>query len=61
MELEDYKFNKDLENQITSLSSQMESSSQETVVMVLRNHFCLPVLEKWKKDSWVTSSVDIIY
>ena len=61
MELEDYQFTKELENQIRSLSSQMESSTQETVVMVLRNHFCLPVPEKWKKDSWITSSVDIIY
>jgi hypothetical protein len=51
MELEDYKFTKDLENQIRFLSSQMESSSQETVVMVLRNNFYLPVPEKWKKDS----------
>jgi hypothetical protein len=61
MELEDYKFTKDLENQIRFLSSQMESSSQETVVMVLRNNFYLPVPEKWEKDSWITSSVNIIY
>ena len=61
MELEDYKFTKDLENQIRFLSSQMESSSQETVVMVLRNNFYLPVPEKWGKDSWITSSVNIIY
>jgi hypothetical protein len=61
MGLEDYKFTKDLENQIRFLSSQMESSSQETVVMVLRNNFYLPVPEKWEKDSWITSSVNIIY
>ena len=62
MELEDYQFTKDLESQIKYLSSQMKSSPQETVVMVLRNHFCLPVPEgKLKKDSWITSAVDIIY
>ena len=60
MELEDYEFTKDLENQIRSLPSQMEPSSQETVVMVIRSNFCLPVPEKWEKDSWVTISVDII-
>ena len=60
MELEDYQFTKDLKSQIKYLSSQMKSSSQETLVMVLRNHFCLPVPEKWRKDSWITSAVDFL-
>ena len=53
----------DLNNEIRSLAMQMESSPQETVVMVLRNHFSLPVPEKWKQDtdSWITSAVDIVY
>ena len=56
-------FKPDLNNEIRSLAMQMESSPQETVVMVLRNHFSLPVPEKWKPDtdSWITSAVDIVY
>jgi hypothetical protein len=56
-------FKPDLNNEIRSLAMQMESSPQETVVMVLRNHFSLPVPEKWKTDtdSWITSAVDIVY
>ena len=56
-------FKPDLNNEINSLSRSMKSSSQETVVMVLRNHFCLPVPEKWKPDtdSWITSAVDYVY
>ena len=56
-------FQPDLNNEIRSLAMQMESSPSETVVMVLRNHFSLPVPEKWKPDtdSWITSAVDIVY
>ena len=63
MELKDHQFPQDLENQIYSLSLKMKSSPSETVVMVLRNHFSLPVPEKWEPDtdSWITSSVDIVY
>ena len=63
VELKDYKFPKDLENQIYSLSLTKNSSASEVVQMVLRNHFSLPVPEKWKPDtdSWITSAVDIVY
>jgi len=56
-------FKPDLNNEINSLSRSMKSSPQETVVMVLRNHFSLPVPKKWKPDtdSWITSAVDIVY
>ena len=56
-------FKPDLNNEINSLSRSMKSSPQETVVMVLRNHFSLPVPEKWKQDtdSWITSAVDYVY
>ena len=46
-------FKPDLNKEINSLSRSMKSSPQETVVMVLRNHFSLPVPEKWKVDSWI--------
>ena len=63
MELKDYQFPQDLENQIYYLSLKKNVSASETVQMVLRNHFCLPVPEKWKPDtdSWITSAVDIVY
>lgn len=63
MELKDFGFPSDLENQIYSLSLKMNSSASETVQMILRNHFSLPVPEKWKPDtdSWITSAVDIVY
>ena len=56
-------FKPDLNNEISTLSRSMKSSPQETVVMVLRNHFSLPVPKKWKPDtdSWITSAVDIVY
>ena len=56
-------FQPDLNNEIRSLAMQMKSSPQETVVMVLRNHFCLPVPKKWKPetDSWIQSRAEIVY
>ncbi len=55
-------FKPDLNNEINSLSRSMNSSPQETVVMVLRNHFCLPVPEQWKQnDSWIQTRAEIVY
>jgi len=55
-------FNSDLNNEINSLSRSMKSSPQETVVMVLRNYFSLPVPEKWKQnDSWIQTRAEIVY
>ena len=55
-------FKQDLNNEINSLSRSMKSSPQETVVMVLRNHFSLPVPEKWKQnDSWIQTRAEIVY
>ena len=55
-------FQPDLNNEIRSLAMQMESSPSETVVMVLRNHFSLPVPEKWKQnDSWIQTRAEIVY
>ena len=63
MELKDYGFPSDLENEIYSLSIKKNSSASEVVQMVLRNHFCLPVPPEWKPDtdSWITSAVDYVY
>ena len=56
-------FKPDLNKEINYLSRSMKSSPEETVVMVLRNHFSLPVPKKWKpeKDSWIQSRAEIVY
>ena len=55
-------FKPDLNNEINYLSRSMNSSPSETVVMVLRNHFSLPVPEKWKQnDSWIQTRAEIVY
>ena len=62
MELKDYQFPQDLENQIYSLSLKKDASASEVVQMVLRNHFSLPVPEKWKQnDSWIQTRAEIVY
>ena len=55
-------FKSDLNNEINYLSRSMKSSPSETVVMVLKNHFSLPVPEKWKQnDSWIQTRAEIVY
>ena len=55
-------FKPDLNNEINTLSRSMKSSPSETVVMVLRNHFYLPVPEKWEQnDSWIQTRAEIVY
>jgi len=55
-------FKPDLNKEINSLSRSMKSSPSETVVMVLRNHFSLPVTERWRQnDSWIQSRAEIVY
>ena len=52
-----------LEENLDASVCSMKSSPQETVVMVLRNHFSLPVPKKWKPDtdSWIQSRAEIVY
>ena len=62
MELKDYQFPQDLENQIYSLTLTKSASASEVVQMVLRNHFSLPVPDKWKQnDSWIQTRAEIVY
>ena len=51
----------ELIREINSLSFQMESTVHETIEMCLRMHFCLPVPENWRKDSWITNPVVMEY
>ena len=43
--------------QLHSIGRQKEASPLETLEMTLRQHFGLPVPEKWKIDSWIQSGV----
>ena len=54
-------FTPDLKREINSLASQMKSTKEETIIMCLRMYFCLPVPEKWMKDSWITNPVVMEY
>ena len=51
----------ELIREINSLSFQMKSTAHETIEMCLRMHFCLPVPENWRKDSWITNPVVMEY
>ena len=51
----------DLKREITSLAIQMKSTVTETIEMCLRMHFCLPVPDRWRKDSWITNPVVMEY
>ena len=59
LELIEY-FSPDLQREIKSLSMKMNSSFPETIEMTLRNAFCLRVPQKWFKDSWIQSGVEIV-
>ena len=47
--------------ELNSLSFQMKSTAPETIEMCLRMHFCLPVPDRWRKDSWITNPVVMEY
>ena len=44
-------------DQHRSVGIQKEAPPLETLEMTLRQHFGLPVPEKWKIDSWIQSGV----
>ena len=48
-------------DQLHSIGRQKDASPLETLEMTLRQHFGLPVPEKWKIDSWIQSGVEIIH
>ncbi len=59
MELKSIGLSQQVWEQLLSIGRQKEKSPLETLEMTLRNHFGLPVPEKWKIDSWVKSGVVI--
>ena len=47
--------------QLHSIGRQKEASPLETLEMTLRQHFGLPVPEKWKIDSWIQGKIIFNY
>ena len=57
MELRNIGLSQQMWDQLRSTGIQKEASTLETLKMTLRQHFGLPVPEKWKIDSWIQSGV----
>ena len=60
MELDKFHLSPQVKSAILSLSTKMNCSPEESLEMSLREHFCLPRPEKWTKDSWIQSGVEIV-
>ena len=57
MELKSIGLSQQVWEQLHSIGRQKEASPLETLEMTLRQHFGLPVPEKWKIDSWIQGEV----
>ena len=60
MDLKEIGLSQQVWEQLHSDGIQREASPLETLEMTLRQHFGLPVPEKWKIDSWIQSGVEIV-
>ena len=59
MELRNIGLSQQVWVQLHSIGSQKEALPLDTLEMTLRNHFGMPVPEKWKIDSWIQSGMEI--
>ena len=57
MDLKEIGLSQQVWYQLRSLGIQKEAPPLETLEMTLRQHFGLPVPEKWKIESWIQSGV----
>ena len=57
LELNQFHLSPEVKSAIQSLSTKMECSTEETLEMSLREHFCLPRPQKWMRDSCVKGVV----
>ena len=57
LELNQFHLSPEVKNAIQSLSTKMECSPEETLEMILREHFCLPRPQRWMRESWVQGGV----
>ena len=47
-------------DQLRTVGREKNAPPLETLEMSLRQHFGLPVPEKWKVDSWIQSRMEIV-
>ena len=57
MDLKSIGLSQQVWDKLNSEGIQKEASPLETLEMTLRNHFGMPVPEKWKIDSWIQSGI----
>ena len=59
MDLKEIGLSQQVWDQLHSIGRQKEAPPLETLEMTLRQHFGMPVPEKWKVESWIQSGVYI--
>ena len=60
MVLKDIGLSQLVMDELRSVGRLKDASPLETLEMSLRQHFGLPVPEKWKVDSWIQSGVEMV-
>ena len=60
MGLSDIRLSQLVMDQLRTVGREKNAPPLETLEMSLRQHFGLPVPEKWKVDSWIQSRVEIV-
>ena len=60
MGLSDIRLSQLVMDQLRPVGREKNAPPLETLEMSLRQHFGLPVPEKWKVDSWIQSRVEIV-
>ena len=60
MSLSDIGLSQLVMDQLRTVVREKNALPLETLEMSLRQHFGLPVPEKWKVDSWIQSGVEIV-
>ena len=60
MSLSDIGLSQLVMDQLRTVGREKNAPPLETLEMSLRQHFGLPVPEKWKVDSWIQSRVEIV-
>ena len=60
MSLSDIGLSQLFMDQLRTVGREKNTPPLETLEMSLRQHFGLPVPEKWKVDSWIQSGVEIV-
>ena len=57
LELTQFHLSLEVRSAIQSLSTKMECSTEETLEMSLREHFCIPRPQRWIREFWIQGGV----